>query len=119
MENEKLTQVEKMGDCEYELVDKTSDPCHNPPTFIDRKGGHVVCVAHADSLETFLQEKAHPEVFSRPWFMEEVREEDVTGGATEGTPIDVPGPKGHKHNHGKKGGIPMTITPGGIVPGVK
>lgn len=48
------TQVEKMLECEFAQVDKTSAPCHNPPTFIDRKGGHVVCIAHADGLEVFL-----------------------------------------------------------------
>lgn len=53
--------VEKMEGCEYPKVDKTSAPCHNPAVFIDREAGLVVCIAHADSLETFL--KAEHEAF--------------------------------------------------------
>lgn len=56
------SKVEKLGTCEYEMLDKSSEDCHNPPTFIDRKSGTVVCVAHADSLETFLQARATREL---------------------------------------------------------
>lgn len=48
--------VEKMEGCEYHKVDKTSAPCHNPAVFIDRLAKVVVCVAHADSLGTFLSQ---------------------------------------------------------------
>lgn len=53
----KFTQVEKLTDCEYEDIDKSSEPCSNPPVFIDRLGGHVVCIMHAEALELFLQHR--------------------------------------------------------------
>lgn len=104
------TQVEKMLECEFAQVDKTSAPCHNPPTFIDRKGGHVVCIAHADGLEVFLAQQA----------AQYKADNEVVDNA-------VAASRQHAQNEEfirtvmdirKTGGIPMFTRPGGIIPGV-
>lgn len=113
-----FTQVEKLTDCEYDLVDLSSDPCSNPPVFIDRKGGHVVCVAHADSLELYL---SHQDAEAK------LRDQaaataygELIGQEIKIDPIEPIVPAiDVKVTKTKSKGTPLTVGPAGILPGLQ
>lgn len=53
-----MNQTDRIGDCEYEHLDKDAGDCHGQATHVLRDAGLVVCSNHVDGANLLLRKES-------------------------------------------------------------